>query len=93
MSIDDPPDDPLGFVAHLNHRAYQAGQLAMWTIYDHPLDFPDEEYVARCFVADQPTPHCISGGLDKLRKVLGHAGLVCLTRSPGDPPKVVETWL
>lgn len=66
--------------------------MPSWTIFDRAADFPDG-FIARCFVGDQPTAHCISGDLDKLRKVLSYAGLICFKRAPGDPAQVVETWL
>jgi hypothetical protein len=71
--------------------------LIMWAVYDHPTDFP-AEYVARRFLVDSdgplPTSQVLtSNDLDCLRDALQDMGLVCLTRSEGDDPKIVETWL
>lgn len=70
--------------------------LELWTIYDHPRDFPGE-WVARRFMSDQPQrgPFDLirSDSLDNLRHVLATKGLVCLSRHESDDPKIVETWL
>jgi hypothetical protein len=72
--------------------------LAMWTVYDHPTDYPNT-FVARRFDIDgngaTPTASIIvAPDLTTLRDILAfQMGLTCLTRSPGDDPKIVETWL
>jgi hypothetical protein len=67
--------------------------LSMWTVYDHPSDFPDG-YVARRFDGEQPTSDVIeSADLDLVRYSLAMKGLFCLARSPGDDPVILETWL
>lgn len=72
--------------------------LSMWTVYDHPLDYP-EKYVARQFIvaASGPRPTAsiiIADDLETLRETLCfEMHLACLTRSPEDDPKIVETWL
>jgi len=72
--------------------------LAMWTVYDHPTDYPDK-YVARRFDVgrDGPVPSesiIIMDDLGRLRDMLAfEMHLTCLTRSEGDDPKIVETWL
>lgn len=86
-------DDPVSFVASLQWQAHRAGKLGMWTIYDRPKDYPDG-HIARQFIVNgqngaQATAHCISGELERLRKVLSYAGLVCLTRSP---PMIRRLW-
>lgn len=78
------------------HRAVQRGALSMWTIYNHPKDFP-HSYVARRFEASASGPvathDIIQGELDAIRKSFWQAGLVCLTRNDADEPQIVETWL
>jgi hypothetical protein len=70
----------------------------MWTIYDHPSDFPDK-YVARLFEVDaggpRPTDNFIAvSDVEELRQMfLEHFALTCISRSPEDDPKIVETWL
>lgn len=72
--------------------------LAMWTVYDHPTDYP-EKYVARRFEVDRSGPKptdsiIIAPDLDSLRAILAlDLHLVCLARSEEDDPKIVETWL
>lgn len=67
--------------------------LYIWTVYDHPSDFPDN-FVARKFALDKPTAEIlVSDNIYKLRVALKCMGLVCLTRAPEDDPKIVETWL
>lgn len=70
--------------------------LAIWTVYDHPTDFPDW-YVARKHVVAAggtvPTDQVVKARtLDEVRELLP-PGLVCLTRSRCDDPKIVESWL
>lgn len=67
--------------------------LPIWTLYDHPRDYPTE-YVARLFIGEKPTDQVLtSKSLDLLRSEMVARGLSCLTRSPGDDPKIIETWL
>ncbi|ARL77584.1 hypothetical protein [Burkholderia pseudomallei] len=71
------------------------GQLCSWTIYDHPLDYPDG-FVARMFVGEKPTNAALYGRtLDAVRAVLAHMlpDLYCMPRHAGDEPHIVETWL
>jgi hypothetical protein len=69
--------------------------LPMWTIYDHPLDFPDVFVARRVEVTgDGPIPgeEIYTGdSLDEVRAQLP-PGLVCFTRHPHDDPVIVETW-
>lgn len=70
--------------------------LEMWTVYDHPADFPDA-FVARKWVvrAGGPiaTPEVVMGvTLEEVRERLPE-GLYPLNRNEGDDPTIVETWL
>lgn len=77
-------------------------RLSMWTVYDHPLDYPDH-FVARRFEVGQPTEGdngvirtndtIKSPYLQDVRTVLAEAGLACLPRSDGDEPQIIEVWL
>jgi hypothetical protein len=76
--------------------ALEQGSLLVWTVYDHPRDFPDH-WIARPHLTEpgqtEPLPfHLAASTLDALRVQLP-SGLVCLTRSAGDDPRIVETWL
>jgi hypothetical protein len=71
--------------------------LVMWVVYDHPTDFPNT-FVARRFsiTARGAVPSddvIVSPDLDGIRLVLAADGLTSLSRSDGDDPIIVETWL
>jgi hypothetical protein len=72
--------------------------LPMWTVYDHPRDFPDA-FVARLWkvgrggrpVATGQT--VVSHDIEIIRGAFRDAGLTCLPRQEADDPKIVEVWL
>ena len=71
--------------------------LRVWTVYDHPKDYPDR-YVARLFEVDGNGPHATgiittSETLEDLQDELEALGLVRLMRLPEDDPVILETWL
>jgi hypothetical protein len=67
--------------------------LAIWTVYDHPTDFP-EVFVARKFVDEKPTQEIMTDKyLSNLRERLAERGLMLLARDPSDDEKIVETWI
>lgn len=71
--------------------------LSMWTVYDHPRDYP-KGFIARRFEVDgrgaRPTRDVmVSDDLDALRLMLMKRGLTALARNEEDDPKIVETWL
>lgn len=71
--------------------------MAIWTVYDHPDDFPDC-YVARMFVLggpeEGPTAHIIvAPSLGNIRNVMRQLGLVCMKPDDTDPPQIVESWV
>lgn len=74
------------------------GLLSMWTVYDHPTDYPDS-FVARLHVIDaagsRPTGSLIvADSLETIRYVLSfELNLTCLTRDPSDDKNIVEVWL
>jgi hypothetical protein len=76
----------------------QANGLWMWTIYAHPADFPDVEFVVRGWIVGPHGTLTDSGALgfahtlDEARNIVP-AGLVRMERSPDDDPVVVETWI
>lgn len=76
-------------------HAQHHDRLPMWTIYQRPSDYPDG-YVARMFFTlprAEPTAVAIFGPTrDAVRAALP-AGLHRISRSPGDDPCIVETWL
>jgi len=71
--------------------------LILWTVYDHPSDYP-HNFVARKFLVDDkgstPTHAVIvADSIDCIRRQLVLWGLTCLTRSRDDDPNIVETWI
>ena len=67
--------------------------LEIWTVYDHPTDFPDM-FVARKFNGGEPTKdHITSPDIDQIRYAFEELGLVRVMRHPSDDPCIVETWL
>jgi hypothetical protein len=71
--------------------------LALWTIYDHPTDFPNH-YIARLFHVDKQGSRATAtvvaaDSLEALREPLRNIGLTRLPRDPNDDPVIVETWL
>lgn len=76
--------------------AASLGQLLIWTVYDHPADYPDW-FVARPHIirpkTSGPMPmHLVSTTLDTLRLMLPD-GLTRLGRSPSDDPCIIEVWV
>jgi hypothetical protein len=72
--------------------------MSMWTIYFNPRDFPGK-YVARrhdIFRGDRgpaaSSEYFVADSLGAIRDKLP-MGLVCLSRSDGDDPVILETWL
>lgn len=71
--------------------------LVMWTIYDHPSDYPSG-YIARMFevtaAGPRPTFNVItSPSLESLRRKFEEKGLIRTPRDEMDDPVVLETWL
>jgi hypothetical protein len=72
-------------------------KLRIWTVYDHPRDYPDT-YVACLHVVEaggsRPTDEIIrSTDLEALRAEMLRRGLFCSPRQPGDDVKIIESWL
>lgn len=72
--------------------------LSIWTVYDHPKDYPDN-YVARLFITDKegfvPTDSIIiTDSLETLRTILlTQMNLTRISRYNEDDPKIVEVWI
>lgn len=73
--------------------------LEIWTIYDHPRDYP-EHFVVRCWLSTSTGSYATNEVW--LRPTLDEARWVILGNSPGayrleravaDDPCIVETWL
>jgi hypothetical protein len=71
--------------------------LAIWTVYDHPSDYPDR-YVARCFEVDADGPRStgnilLSTSLDTIRTAMRDMGLIRMARWADDDANIIETWM
>jgi hypothetical protein len=67
--------------------------LEIWTVYDHPKDFPDV-YIARLFIGETPTEKTMAHpNLEALRRQLRNKGFVRIIRAETDDPVILETWL
>lgn len=69
----------------------------MWTVYDHPVDYPAHYVVRRSLVGAgmltvDREPWAVTESLEAARHALP-PGLTRLTRDPDDDPKIVEVWL
>jgi hypothetical protein len=69
----------------------------IWTIYDHPTDFPDN-FVARRFEIAGPRPLItgdvlVARSLEALRAWMQSRDLFCIQRTVDDDEKIVETWV
>jgi hypothetical protein len=84
------------YAEQLHGAARSLGQLLIWTVYDHPGDYPDW-YVARPSIIRPKTMgalpmHLIAKDLDTLRALLPN-GLTRLARQPGDDMFILEVWV
>ena len=67
-------------------------ETILWTIYKHPLDYPNK-YIARKFILDKPTLEIkIGDTLEEVRELLP-IGLTRFERNPNDDPIIVEIWM
>lgn len=84
-----------------HHRAHyeaeRAGRLPIWSIYDHPADYP-QHYAARLFLTlpgqePEPTEYVLlHKDLDGLRDMIPPT-CIKLLRNAEDEPHIIETWL
>ncbi len=71
--------------------------LSIWTVYDHPRDYPGS-WVARRFEVSRDGGVVMTSDMflaDSLEEVqaLLPPGLIRFARSPFDDPKIAETWI
>lgn len=89
--------DALVHMIHLaNNEVMKRRGLPVWTIYDHPKDYP-EHIVARMHElhaeGTRPTDKVVALDLETLRKTFKYAGLICVPRQARDDKVIVEVWL
>lgn len=81
-------------------EAMASGSLNIWTVYDHPADFP-HSYVARRYEVGPGGPDgtghatgdIVQGELSIIRESFRRCGLTRLPRDPNDDATIVEIWL
>jgi len=70
-------------------------ELSMYTIYEHPKDYPDN-YIVRRWVAKngftEPREAILTDTLDEARRVVPY-GLYRMEPDPTDDTTIVETWI
>lgn len=74
--------------------------MTLYTIYDHPRDFP-KNFVVREWVVGRDNKtypeyslnRWLYDSLEEARKPLKERGLVCVQRDENDDPVIVETWM
>lgn len=91
-ATDRPERSPIDWIAARQSAALKRNVLNIWTVYDHPTDFPNS-YVARRFEYDKATGDIVQGELSIIRESFRRCGLTCLPRDPSDDAKIVECWL
>ena len=76
------------------------GHLDLWTVYDHPKDYPDVFIARRSEIRSSTGGGAVMTGdivtahtLQEVRLNLRNRGLVCLARQPEDDAVIVEIWL
>jgi hypothetical protein len=84
------------YAAQLQLSALSLGQLLIWSIFDHPPEFP-EWFVARPTIIRPKTSgaipmHLIASDLDTLRAMLPD-GLTRLEPAEWDEAKIIEVWV
>ena len=78
----------------LQAKAVAGNDLLVWTVYDHPSDYP-KSYIARPFSTNLKkalTCHLQYPTVEGLRLLLPH-GLTHIPRAPSDDPKIMESWI
>lgn len=74
-----------------------ASELPMWTVYNHPRDFPSQFVARKHFVGAAGTRATTeilkADDIASLRQMLAVQRLVPIQRDPSDDPVIMETWL
>lgn len=74
------------------------GNFKVYTVYDHPTDYPDEFVVRTWNTGDmtEPVPETTlfmqADNIDVIREKLLSMGLVCIDKDGDDDEKIVESW-
>lgn len=74
------------------------GHVEMWTVYDHPTDYPDVFIARRTMIYSGGTT-VMTGDtvttvtLTDIRREMKSRGLARIPRWEDDDPKIVEVWI
>ena len=82
-------------ILELQVAAHEANDVLVWTVYDHPRDYP-EHFVVRAHSSKLFTPltQCFKfATLEAARDALAEVGLFRLPPAPSDDVVIVETWV
>jgi hypothetical protein len=95
--MQDDIDSARRRIAAAQNTALARGKLNIWTVYDHPKDFP-QGYIARRFeIGHGPLPivtdDTVKGSLSVIRESFELCGLYRLSCNVSDEPHIIETWL
>lgn len=89
-------NEAVHFIYQTSKEARDRGLLSIWTVYDHPADFPDT-YVARRGEVGKgvygPTNDVVTGDLADIREAMETCGFICTPRADVDPMNIVESWM
>ncbi len=71
--------------------------FSLWTVYDHPSDFPDSFVTRRSeFVKGVPITTCEifhDESFEAIEEFLAEKGLFAMMRQEGDDPCIIATWM
>ena len=86
-------DEDVKYLRETVLNKYQPDGLTVYTIYDHPTDYP-EHFVVRKWKNNSISDGIlgISKTLEGARKLLPE-GCAVIPKDDGDDPKIVESWL
>lgn len=66
----------------------------IWTVYDHPEDFPDKFVVRVAYgLIKEPQSSAHDSLQDARESIWSRGGSFCLGRDPSDAPCIVESWI
>jgi len=87
----------LNIIKSANIYAKNVKALMIWTIYDHPKDYP-YSFIARAYEitscgARATSFILVASDLNTLQDVFRQVGMSCLLRQTNDDAKIIENWL
>lgn len=71
--------------------------LVMWTVYDHPSDFPNNIVARKILITAGEVKFTseviLSNNIERIRRGMHQLGFTQLPRNEDDDPIIVETWV